>query len=94
MLRVVDVEINYILNLVINMAKLKKNFYIGKGKDDDHCWLFYGIHMPTIVNDKVSWDSRFTKLIGQFSDNPIAESLEDNTVIKIYVRKESSNKTE
>lgn len=76
------------------MAKLKKNFYIGKGKEDEHTWLFYGIHAPTIVNNKVSWDSRFTKLIGQFSDNPIGESLEDNTVIKIIIRRESSKKTE
>ena len=72
------------------MAKLKENFYIGRGKDDEHTWLFYGKHAPKIVNDKVSWDSKFTKLIGHFTDNPIGESLEDNTVIKIYIRKEIS----
>lgn len=72
------------------MAKLKNNFYIGKGKDDDHAWLFYGIHKPTIDDNRVSWDSRFTKLIGQFVDNPIAESLEDNTVIKIIIKKETT----
>lgn len=72
------------------MAKLKKNFYIGKGKDDESCWLFYGTHAPTIINNKISWDSRFTKLIGHFTDNPIGESLEDNNVIKIYIRKETS----
>ena len=76
------------------MAKLKNSFYIGKGKDDDHCWLFYGMHKPTIVNDKISWDSKYTKLIGHFVDNPISESLEDNTVIKIIIRRESSKKTE
>lgn len=89
MLLVQDVGQNYILNLEINMAKLKNNFYIGKGKDDNHAWLFYGIHKPTIENDLVSWDSRFTKLIGQFNDNPIGDSLEDNTVIKIIIRKET-----
>lgn len=72
------------------MAKRKSNFYIGKGKDDEHAWLFYGKHKPTIENDSVSWDSRFTKLIGQFVDNPIAESLEDNTVIKIIIKKETT----
>lgn len=72
------------------MARLKNNFYIGKGKDDEHAWLFYGMHKPTIENDSVSWDSRFTKLIGQFVDNPIAESLEDNTVIKIIIKKETT----
>lgn len=76
------------------MTKLKKNFYIGKGKDDESCWLFYGTHKPTIENNRVSWNSSFTTLIGHFVDNPIADSLEDNTVIKIYVRKESSKKTE
>ena len=75
------------------MAKPKKNFYIGKGKDDESCWLFYGTHEPTIENNKVSWDSEFTTLIGHFVDNPISDSLEDNTVIKIIIRKESSKKT-
>ena len=70
------------------MAKLKKNFYIGKGKDDESCWLFYGVHKPTIKNNRVSWDSRFTTLIGHFVDNPIADSLKDNEVIKIYIKKE------
>ena len=76
------------------MPRLKKNFYIGKGKEDDSCWLFYGIHKPTIENNRVSWDSKFTTLIGHFVDNPIADSLEDNTVMKIIIRKESSKKTE
>lgn len=71
------------------MAKLKKNFYIGKAKDDDYCWLFYDTHKPTIENDLVSWDKKFTKLIGQLNDNPIGDSIEDNIVIKIYIRKET-----
>lgn len=72
------------------MAKLKNNFYIGKGKDDEHAWLFYGKHAPKIIDDKIHWDSRFTKLIGHFNDNPIGDSLEDNTVIKIIIKKETT----
>lgn len=86
MWHVVDVEINYILNLVINMAKNKEYFYVGKGKNDTKPWLFYGSTSPRFINDEIC-TTEDCKLIGQFTDNPIAESIEDNTVIKIYIRK-------
>lgn len=74
------------------MANLKKNFYIGKGTKDEHPYLYYGENPPIILNDKVNGSASKCTFIGSFQDNPIADSLEDNTVIKIYIRKETIKK--
>lgn len=68
------------------MAKNSKNFYIAKGKEDNKPWLFYGSTSPCILNDMVC-QTEHCILIGQFSDNPIADSIKDNTIIKLYIRK-------
>ena len=95
MLPVLGVGQNYILNLVINMAKRKNNFYIGKGKEDSKPWLFYGSTPPCFVNDEIC-ASYGCKLVSSFTDNPIADSIKDNEIIKVYIRKETikTNKDE
>lgn len=71
------------------MPKNKENFYIAKGENDEHPWLYYGEEPPKISNSGKSngYMSNCT-LIGSFTDNPIADSLKDNEIIKIYIRKE------
>lgn len=66
----------------------KNNFYVAKGKNDKHPWLFYGEKPPMFLNEECCHSSKCT-LIGSFTDNPIANSIEDNTYIKIYIRKET-----
>lgn len=70
------------------MSKNKEHFYLGKGKSDTKPWLFYGSTPPRFISDEIC-GSEDCKLIGQFTDNPIAESIEYDTVIKIYIRKET-----
>lgn len=76
------------------MAKLKKNFYIGKGIKDEHPYLYYGEKPPIILNNRVNGSISNCAFIGSFQDNPLADSIKDNEIIKIYIRKESSKKTE
>ena len=72
------------------MSKNKEYFYVGKGKNDTKPWLFYGSTPPFFINNEIC-ETEHCILIGQFTNNPIAESIEDNTVIKIYIRKEQAN---
>jgi hypothetical protein len=71
------------------MAKLKKNFYIGKGTKDEHPYLYYGEKPPIILNDRVNGACRGCAFIGSFQGNPIGDSIKDNEIIKIYIRKET-----
>ena len=71
------------------MVKLKKNFYIGKGVKDKHPYIYYGEKPPIILNDKINGSVSNCTFICSFQNNPIADSIEDNTVIKIYIRKET-----
>lgn len=71
------------------MTKLKKNFYVGKGIKDEHPYLYYGEKPPIILNNRVNGSVSQCIFVGSFQDNPIANSIEDNTVIKIYIRKET-----
>lgn len=74
------------------MSKKRKYFYIGKGESDKYPWLFYGEEPPYIdKNNELTW-SGSTRLVGGFSDNPIADSIEPGTIIKIYIRKETIKK--
>lgn len=71
------------------MSKKRKYFYIGKGASDKYPWLFYGEEPPYIDdNNEIMWNDS-TKLVGRFDDNPIGDSLKDNEVIKIYIKKET-----
>ena len=70
------------------MAKLKKNFYIGKGESDTKPWLFYGFSSPCFIHGCICPTDGCT-LISQFTDNPIADSIKNNEVIKIYIRRET-----
>lgn len=71
------------------MDKIKKSFYVGKGKNDKEAWLFYGSKPPYILNDSVHWDVPECVLIGSFGDNPIGNTLKHNTIIKVCIRKET-----
>lgn len=71
------------------MAKNTKYFYVGKGIKDEHPYLYYGENPPIILNNKVNGSISHCTFVGSFQDNPIANSLEDNTVIKIYIRTET-----
>ena len=72
------------------MPRLKKNFYIGKGTKDEHPYLYYGEKPPIILNNRINGSASGCTFIGSFQDNPIANSFEDNEIIKVYIRKESS----
>ena len=89
MLLVQDVGQSYILNLVINMAKNKEHFYIGKGINDPHPYLYYGEKPPIIFNGKITGIIQGCVFIGSFQENPIADSIEDNEIIKVYIRKQT-----
>lgn len=69
------------------MTKNKENFYLAKGEDDLHPWLYYG-EEPPIIRDKTS-NGGVCQLIGSFCDNPIADSIKDNEIVKIYIKKET-----
>ena len=60
------------------MAKNKENFYLAKGENDPHPWLYYGEKPPIIMN-KLSHGGD-CQLIGSFCDNHIADSIKDNEV--------------
>ena len=72
------------------MATIKKHFYVAKGENDTHPWLYYGEEAPRITNfgESTSAVNQCT-LIGSFTDNPIADSIKDNEIVKIYIRKET-----
>lgn len=72
------------------MATIKKYFYIAKGENDTQPWLCYGEEAP-IIDSKggattVGLNCEF---IGLFRNNPIADSIKDNEIVKIYIRKET-----
>lgn len=69
------------------MTKPKKNFYIGRGIKDEHPYLYYGEKSPIIVNDRINGSISNCTFIGSFQDNPIADSIKDNEVIEVYIRK-------
>ena len=71
------------------MAKLKKHFYAGKGIKDEHPYLYYGEKPPIILNNTVNGACTDCVFIGSFQDNPIGDSIKDNEIIKIYIRKET-----
>lgn len=73
------------------MNSLKKYFYVGRGKADIKPWLFYGTNPPIFLNDEIC-SCAGCKLIGQFPDNPIGDSIKDGEIIKIYIRKENKKK--
>ena len=72
------------------MATVKKYFYLAKGENDDHPWMFYGEEPPRITDDgfSTSVDTKCV-LISSFIDNPIAYSIKDNEIVKLYIRKET-----
>lgn len=72
------------------MAKNKENFYVAKGEKDTHPWLYYGEEAPVIDDYGTSTACKSKcKLIGSFDNNVIADSVKDNEIIKIYIRKET-----
>lgn len=72
------------------MATIKKHFYVAKGENDAYPWMFYGEEPPIISNQgECTSGSVKCRLIGSFTDSPIADSIKDNEVIKIYIRKET-----
>ena len=78
------------------MAKNKKYFYVGKGIKDPHPYLYYGEKSPIIFNERITSISQGCEFVGSFQDNPIANSVKDNEIIKVYIRKETikTNKDE
>lgn len=71
------------------MAKNKENFYIAKGENDTYPWLFYGEQPPIINNQgECTYCSVKCRLIGSFTNNNIADSIKDNEIVKVYIRKE------
>lgn len=65
----------------------KKHFYVGKGSQDPHPYMYYGTQPPIFSNNRIC-STDFCKFIGSFQENPIANSIEDDTIVKIYIRKE------
>ena len=72
------------------MATIKKHFYVAKGENDKHPWMYYGEKPPTITEDGKSFCAgNDCIIVGGFEDNPIADSIKDNEIVKIYIRKET-----
>lgn len=72
------------------MATIKKHFYVAKGENDAYPWLFYGEEPPIITkNGNCSSGNNKCLFMGGFRFNPIADSIKDNEVIKVYIRKET-----
>ena len=75
------------------MAKNKENFYLAKGENDTCSWLFYGEKPPIISNQgECTSGSVKCRLIGLFTNNRIADSIKDNEIVKVYIRKETKKK--
>ena len=71
-------------------TKIKKHFYVAKGENDAYPWMFYGEEPPIIAEDgKCTSGGNNCHLMGGFCFNPIADSIKDNEVIKVYIRKET-----
>lgn len=74
------------------MAEIdKKYFYVGKGAEDPHPYMYYGTEPPIFINDKINSTSDCI-FIGSFQENPIADSIKDGEIVKIYIRKENKKK--
>lgn len=72
------------------MDKNKEHFYLVKGENDSNPWLYYGKEPPVITGSGTSNGYMSDCiLVGSFCDNPIAKSLKDNEIIKLYIRKET-----
>lgn len=52
--------------------------------------MYYGENPPRITEDGRSTSSSGECiLVGGFEGNPIADSIQDNEIVKIYIRKET-----
>lgn len=72
------------------MATIKKHFYVAKGENDTNPKLYYGEEPPKIIDAGfVASLSNKCIYVGPFLDNPIADSIQDNEIVKIYIRKET-----
>lgn len=69
----------------------KKYFYIGKGIRDYCPYMYYGTEPPIFVDGQICSTPNCV-FVGSFQDNPIADSIKDEEIIKIYVRKENKKK--
>lgn len=69
----------------------KNYFYVGKGLRDSNPYIYYGTEPPVFMHDRIcgTFNCMF---VGSFQDNPIADSIKDNEIIKIYIRKENKKK--
>lgn len=69
---------------------IKKYFYLAKGENDSNPWVFYGEEPPKIsINGNSTSIHSNCDIVGPFTANPIADSIKDNEIIKIYIRKET-----
>lgn len=72
-------------------TKNKCNFYIAKGIDDYCPYMYYGTEPPIFIDDKTCSTPNCT-FVGSFQDNPIADSIKNGEIIKIYIRRENKKK--
>lgn len=69
----------------------KNYFYVGKGIYDYNPYIYYGTEPPVFINGKICGTPN-CNFVGSFQDNPIADSIKDNEIIKIHIRKENKKK--
>ena len=75
------------------MAKNKENFYIAKGANERYACLFYGEEPPVINRQgKATCAESECNFVGLFESCPLAYSIKDGEIIKVYIRKSISKK--
>lgn len=75
------------------MAKNKENFYLAKGPNEYYACLFYGEEPPVInrAGEATCTESK-CNFVGLFEMCPLADSIKNGEIIKIYIRKSISKK--
>ena len=72
------------------MSKNKENFYIAKGTNEHYACLFYGEEPPVINREgKATSTESKCNFVGLFERCPLADSIKDREIIKVYIRKET-----